>query len=99
MKVFLSDFLLQVSLSIEILGLYVADAVTERALQQDHVTREALILRHLDNITNKNVLANCLTEVCVPFGADQNSCLILLLVLPTALVVLKDVFDHGDAHD
>ena len=54
-EVFGNALILEVCLTIEVLGLYVADALIFRALDHDHISWEKLVLCHFDEVSNLDV--------------------------------------------
>lgn len=86
--------LLQVRLSVEILRLYEAKAPGQRALQQNEVGGESLVLQDPDDASDFKVHALHLLKLFGTSRSPIHEGRVLRSILLAALVVLEFVLDH-----
>ena len=98
-EVLVGDLVLEVGLSIQVLGLDVAQALALAALAQHHVRREELIAVHLHDVPYLDLLPGALLEVGGLLIVDESFLRVFLVVALMSLVVLEYVLDHAEHDD
>ena len=68
--------------------------MAKRAVKQDHIAREALIVHDFDKVANLNLFAHDLLELLIAIRAHQEFAVILFFVLLSAFIIFEDIFDH-----
>ena len=93
------DLVLEVGLTIEVLGLHVADALVLRAPHDNHVCREKFVLICLDKVADLNVAPADLlplSSTLVELGAQG---IVFNCIFLVAAVVFVGVLAHGSEDD
>ena len=73
--------------------------MAKRAVKQDHIAREALIVHDFDKVANLNLFAHDLLELLIAIRAHQEFAVILFFILLSALIIFENIFDHWDTND
>lgn len=92
------DLILEIRLSIKVLGLNVGHTLVIRAMKKHHVSREESILLCKYEVSNLDLAPSDLLKlvsVLVEAGADG---IILVGVLAVTTVVLITILDHRNGH-
>ena len=92
-------FVLKVGLSIQILGLDIADAIWSRRMQENHIRGEEIILFHANDGSNRDVLPLDLLKLQGCPIPDLSYRFILLSVRLVTLSVFITVLDHRYCDD
>jgi len=96
--IFVGLFMLQVSLAVQILSLYVTYALSQRRVKQDHIAGEKLIFFDHADRADLNRRSTNLFESSLPTSAALCGPRVLLIILRTPFIVFKGVFDHRHAY-
>ena len=100
-----SLLVLKICLSIEVFGLDVANTLWRRAIKQDEVTREVLILLDFDDLADLDLTPSPSHEpLDNAFGfsdcsAYHGSSVVFVIIRYVPLKVFVDIFNHGETHD
>lgn len=84
----------QICLTVKVLCFNVCDPLRRRAVQQDQVSREELILHDLNNHANVHVTPDDLLELAGSWIRHQHLPIILHAIALVPFHVLKNIFDH-----
>lgn len=91
--------MLEVGLTVQVLGFDVGDTFRRGAVQQNQISWEELILLCLDNHTDLEVLPLHLRELTRVRVAHEHLPVVLEVVRLVSLHVLEYILDHGDEDD
>ena len=98
-KILRDALILQISLSVQILGLHVGYTFVLCAAHKNHVCTEELILVNTDKVADLDVAPGHFLESIGVFTVNRADSIVLIGVLAMPHVVFIAVFDHGDSHD
>lgn len=90
----LSLLVLQVSFSVQVLSLNIADPLGHRGVQQDDIRREELVVRDLDYLADLQLLPPFYLKLLGCPVSNQNRSVVLLPVRLVSLVILENVLHH-----
>lgn len=84
----------QICLTVKVLCFNVCDPLRRRAVQQDQVGREELILHDLNNHANVHVTPDDLLKLAGSWICHQHLSIILHAIALVPFHILKNIFDH-----
>ena len=92
-------FLLQVRLTVQVFGLNIGNSLWQRALYQDQIAGEVLILFDLDQATYLKLARAHRGNFIATTERSIALLIVLCSVLAMATEIFDYVFDHGDSND
>lgn len=91
--------MLQIGLSIQILGFQIANSLIIRRAEQDDVSRKILVLEDFDNIPYFKIFPCFLLKCICLFIGNKYLVIVLFRVTNFSFIVFKCIFYHANEYD